>query len=59
MEVCTASSEAWLLDDQTYEIPLLQVMIAVPSLKQVQWWFSVYDIVGVLNEEDDHNKAAN
>jgi cell filamentation protein len=24
-----------------------------------KWWFSVVDVVGVLNEEDDHTKAGN
>lgn len=24
-----------------------------------KWWFSVVDIVGILNEEDDHTKAGN
>ena len=27
--------------------------------KQNQWWFSVLDIVGAINEQDDHEKARN
>ena len=32
---------------------------AVWDEEQAKWWFSVVDIVGVLNEEDDHTKAGN
>ena len=32
---------------------------AVWDEAQAKWWFSVVDIVGVLNEEDDHTKAGN
>lgn len=32
---------------------------AVWNEEQAKWWFSVVDIVGVLNEEDDHTKAGN
>lgn len=32
---------------------------AVWDEAQAKWWFSVVDIVGVLNEESDHTKAGN
>jgi cell filamentation protein len=32
---------------------------AIWDEEQAKWWFSVVDIVGVLNEEDDHTKAGN
>ena len=32
---------------------------AVWDEKDAKWWFSVVDIVGILNEEDDYTKARN
>ena len=32
---------------------------AIWDEKQNQWWFSVLDIVGAINEQDDHEKARN
>ena len=32
---------------------------AVWDEENFKWWFSVLDIVGILNEEDDYNKARN
>lgn len=32
---------------------------AIWDEEHAKWWFSVVDIVGVLNEEDDHTKAGN
>jgi cell filamentation protein len=32
---------------------------AIWDEEKAKWWFSVVDIVGALNEEDDHTKAGN
>ena len=32
---------------------------AIWDEKQNQWWFSVLDIVGAINEQDDHEKNRN
>ena len=32
---------------------------AVWDEEQNQWWFSVLDIVGAINEQDDHQKNRN
>jgi len=32
---------------------------AIWDEENVKWWFSVVDIVGILNEEDDYTKAGN
>ncbi len=32
---------------------------AVWDDEHAKWWFSVVDVVGVLNEEPDHVKAGN
>lgn len=32
---------------------------AIWDEKQNQWWFSVLDIVGTINEQDDHEKNRN
>ena len=32
---------------------------AIWDEKQNQWWFSVLDIVGAINEQDDHDKNRN
>ena len=34
-------------------------VLAIWDEKQNQWWFSVLDIVGAINEQDDHEKARN
>ena len=36
-----------------------QEVRAVWDEQQAKWWFSVLDIVGVLNEENDYNKVRN
>ncbi|MCR4658771.1 MAG: hypothetical protein K5650_00560 [Bacteroidales bacterium] len=32
---------------------------AIWDEKQNQWWFSVLDVVGAINEQDDHEKNRN
>ena len=34
-------------------------VLAIWDEKQNQWWFSVLDIVGAINEQDDHEKNRN
>ena len=45
-------------DDPAYRTGRREVR-ALWDEENAKWWFSVVDIVGILNEEDDHTKAGN